>query len=70
MTANERHAQGAACKTDVAALTQYRRRLPGIVDGIIANCSDATCYTHVDYEPIPSRSAVIDIIRRLRSVLQ
>jgi len=69
MTAEKRHPHGAACKTDVASLTQYRRRLPGIVDDIINNCSDDTCYTHVDYEPIPSRSAVIDIINRLRGIL-
>ena len=57
------------CKTDVEALTQYRQRLPQIVEKIIDNCDEGTCYTHVDYEPIPSRAAVIDIIKRLRGVL-
>lgn len=69
MSTYEQHAHGASCKTDVASLTQYRRRLPAIVEDIIDNCDDDTCYTHIDYEPIPSRNSVIDIIGRLRGIL-
>jgi serine O-acetyltransferase len=67
MNTEDQH--NVTCKTDVEALTQYRQRLPQIVEKIIDNCDEGTCYTHVDYEPIPSRAAVIDIIKRLRGVL-
>ena len=69
MTTEEHQAYNATCKTDVATLTQYRQKLPGIVEKIIDNCDEDTCYTHIDYEPIPSRAAVIDIIKRLKGIL-
>jgi serine O-acetyltransferase len=61
--------RGDACKIDVRELSHYRAKLPGIADNIISNCGDAECYNHIDYEPIPSRSSIIDIIERLRDVL-
>jgi hypothetical protein len=35
----------------------------------VESCSDEACYTHIDYEPIPSKESVIDIINRLREIL-
>jgi serine O-acetyltransferase len=58
-----------SCKTDVNSLAQIRSRLPGIAEEIIESCNDRQCYTHVDYEPIPSRESVIEIINRLREIL-
>jgi len=57
------------CKTDVESLSQYREKLPGIVENIIENCDDSQCFTHVDYEPIPSEGYVVDIINKLREIL-
>jgi serine O-acetyltransferase len=57
------------CKTEAKTLAQYRERLPAIVESIIDKCSDTECYNHIDYEPIPSRVAVIEIINRLREIL-
>jgi len=59
----------AACKTEVETLSQYREKLPGVVEKIVAKCNDTECYNHIDYEPIPSRSSVIEIINRLREIL-
>jgi serine O-acetyltransferase len=59
----------AGCKIDVQALSHYRSRLPEIAEKIIAKCEDAECYNHIDYEPIPSKTSVVDIIQRLREVL-
>lgn len=59
----------AECKSETSTLTHYRERLPEIADKIIDNCSDSECYLHVDYEPIPSRESVIDIINRFREIL-
>ena len=69
MSKNDHHHTDATCKIDVQTLTQYRQQLPRIVEQIIANCDEDTCYTHIDYEPIPSRASVIDIINRLRGIL-
>jgi serine O-acetyltransferase len=57
------------CKIDLSALAQIRSQLPRIAEEIIENCNDRECYTHVDYEPIPSRESVIEIIDRLREIL-
>jgi len=57
------------CKTDVESLSQYKEKLTGIVENIIENSDDSQCFTHVDYEPIPSKDAVIDIINRLKEIL-
>ena len=58
-----------SCKIDLNSLAQIRSQLPGIVEEIIESCNDRECYTHVDYEPIPSRGSVIEIINRLREIL-
>ena len=65
----ERAKKGDECKIDEHNLSQLRSRLPRIAEEIIESCSDRECYTHVDYEPIPSRECVIEIIDRLREIL-
>ncbi|MCP4347445.1 MAG: serine acetyltransferase [Desulfobacterales bacterium] len=57
------------CKEDRESCTQYREKLPNIVESIIESCDDKACHTHVDYEPIPSKAVVIDIINLLREIL-
>ncbi|UCD81254.1 MAG: serine acetyltransferase [Desulfobacterales bacterium] len=58
-----------SCKIDLNSLAQFRSQLPAIAEEIIESCNDRECYTHVDYEPIPSRESVIEIIDRLREIL-
>ena len=58
-----------SCKIDVDACARLRSQLPAIAEEIIAGCNDRECYTHVDYEPIPSRESVIEIINRFREIL-
>ncbi len=59
----------ATCRIDRQTLSGYRDNLPGIAERIIGGCEDGSCYTHIDYEPIPSKEAVIDIIERFRNIL-
>ena len=66
---DERIKKGDVCKIDEHNLSQLRRQLPQIAEKIIESCNDRECYTHVDYEPIPSRECVIEIIDRLREIL-
>ena len=58
-----------SCNIDVHNLSELRSRLPKIAEEIIDSCNNQECYTHVDYEPIPSRGCVIEIIDRLREIL-
>ena len=58
-----------SCKIDAAAINSCREQLPEVADKIIANCDDSACYTHINYEPIPSKASVIEIIERFRQVL-
>ena len=57
------------CKIEVQDLGSIKARLPKIAEDIIESCSDQECYTHIDYEPIPSKESVIDILNHLREIL-
>lgn len=61
--------QEEKCKTDKDTLDSFKKKLPGITEKIIASCSGPDSFTHIDYEPIPSRENVIDIIKRFMEVL-
>ena len=65
----ERRQREGVCKTDVAGAMTFRETLPEIVDEIIAGCDDKTCYSHVAFEPIPSKQSVIEIIDRFREII-
>lgn len=58
-----------SCRTEAASFTRYRRRLPELADALIANCDDRECFTHIDYDPIPSEGYVVDIIDKFREIL-
>jgi serine O-acetyltransferase len=58
-----------ACKGAAAAEANYRRGLPEIAAAILGSCTERDCCTHIDYEPIPSRQAVLDILEHLRALL-
>ncbi|MDX9785265.1 MAG: serine acetyltransferase [Desulfobacterales bacterium] len=58
-----------ACKAELGTVTKYREQLPAIADKLIESCNDNECYVHVDYEPIPSRGSVIEIIDRFREII-
>ena len=57
------------CKIDFEDLGSIKACLPEIAEDIIESCSDQECYTHIDYEPIPSKESVIDILNRIREIL-
>ncbi len=57
------------CTVDVEVMAAYRRRLPQIAQKIIASCSDKQYCNHVDYEPIPSREAVVKIIDKFLEII-
>lgn len=57
------------CTTDKSELSAVKTLLPELTDKIIESCSDPACFTHIDYEPIPSRNDIVKIIHRLMEIL-
>jgi len=62
-------AKQETCKLVVEAASNYRTRLPEVAEAIIESCAEQACHTHIDYEPIPSRPVVVEIIDRMRELL-
>ena len=60
---------GDSCRVESVAYRQYRTRLHDIVDKIIDECDADKCNAHIDYEQLPSKTAVIEILHKLREVL-
>ncbi|MEE8399417.1 MAG: serine O-acetyltransferase EpsC [Desulfobacterales bacterium] len=67
--ANQTEIMETVCKTDAELYSQYRGKLSAVAERIIESCNDQACYIHIDYEPIPSKDAVIEIINRFKTVL-
>jgi serine O-acetyltransferase len=57
------------CKTEAESFTRIRDKLPDIAEKIIRGCDDKECYTHIDYDPIPSKDSVVAIINKSREIL-
>ncbi|MFH1020798.1 MAG: serine acetyltransferase, partial [Pseudomonadota bacterium] len=57
------------CKTEAESFTRVRDLLPEIAEKIIRSCDDKECYTHIDYDPIPSKDSVVEIINKSREIL-
>lgn len=68
MTEEHAHDQ-KSCHAESSAYKQYRSRLHDIVDLVVEECEGDKCNAHIDYEQLPSKTAVIEILRKLRSVL-
>ena len=59
----------ATCKLQAESGSRLRQKLPAIAEKIIESCRDEACYNHVDFEPIPSRRSVVEIIDKLKEIL-
>lgn len=69
MASDTRHHKGVTCKEEVRDYSGHRQKLPGVVERILAGCGEEQCYTHIDYEPAPSETEVIDILQQLREIV-
>jgi len=67
-TADEKP-NGASCRDASDHYSGYRVQLNAVVERIVKGCDPTRCYSHVDYEQLPSRVAVIEIIHRFREIL-
>jgi len=66
---NNDKARERDCRIEADTFSIYRKKLPAIAEKIIESCDDKHCYTHIDYDPIPSNESVIEIINRFKEIL-
>jgi serine O-acetyltransferase len=59
----------SVCTRETGLLSAYREKIPAIAEDIIHICDDVKCYTHVEYDPIPSRESVVSIINQFREIV-
>ena len=57
------------CFKEEEVINDYREKLPCIIGKIIDNCNEEMSNRHVDYEPIPSKESVVQIINTFFEVL-
>ena len=57
------------CKSEIQVLRDYREGLPEIVEKLVGTCNHSDSFDHVSSEPIPSRDAIIEIIRQCQRIL-
>lgn len=57
------------CTSERTDFQSAKNNLPEITDRIIESCSNPDCFTHIEYEPIPSREDVVKIIHRFMEIL-
>ncbi len=57
------------CQEEIASTDRFRGQIPNIVRNLAATCNNRGCFDHVSAEPIPSREAVMAILRRTGDIL-
>lgn len=57
------------CRLTPEFSDEISQQLSSVAEKIIENCNDPDCYTHVDYEPIPSVESAVEILNRLKEIL-
>lgn len=57
------------CLTEEEILAGYRKKLPQVTKKIIDSCNERKCNSHVDFEPIPSKESVVNIINKLMEII-
>jgi serine O-acetyltransferase len=57
------------CRVDIQSMRNHRDDIPGIVENMVESCNRKEGFDHVGPEPIPSREAIIAIIRQLQRIL-
>lgn len=57
------------CRDDATCYSDYRQRVAALADGIVSSATGKNHFANIDYEPIPSVDAVIEILGKLRQLL-
>ena len=62
-------AQNDACPKEHTLTSDFRSRLPQLVDQVVDTCYNNTCFEHIEANPLPSRQHVKDILESCRDIL-
>lgn len=57
------------CTQELLDVAEYRKQVPRVADLIINHCDIGECFTHIDNDPIPSKSSVIEILKQFRRII-
>ncbi len=57
------------CRTERDNASQHRKRLPEIINTILASMDDTTCFAHIGDEPIHFSTSVREMIDQFRHIL-
>ncbi len=57
------------CNQELLDVAGYREQVPRVADMIINHCDIGECFTHIDNDPIPSKTSVIDILKQFRRII-
>lgn len=66
---NDHRKEIDTCTMDWVTCQQMKAKVPEIAEKIIEHCQSGECYTHIEYEPIPSEGYVVDLIDEFRELL-
>lgn len=69
---DERSAQsnrGMACKTNHLSVTEHRQDLPDVINTILTQIDDDTCFAHIGDEPIHFSTSVQEMIAKFRELI-
>lgn len=66
---NDHRKEIETCAMDLVTCQQMKAKVPEIAEKIIEHCQGGECYTHIEYEPIPSEGYVVDLIDEFRELL-
>lgn len=61
--------ESEACKTAKGVKQVYREKIPPVIEELIGQCDTESCFSHIDFEPIPSKESVIEIIDTLKEIV-
>jgi serine O-acetyltransferase len=59
----------STCIVDEEVRSRYRKALPAVAKKIIESCNENKCNSHVDFEPIPTKESVVEIIEKFAAIL-
>lgn len=57
------------CSDERTLSSEYRCKIPEIVDELVGSCQSSTCFEHINTDPLPSRKRTVDLIERCRDIL-
>ncbi len=60
---------GEICQIESDVPSGFKQKLISLTEKIINSCEDTECYTHVDYDPMPSVESAVEIINRLKEII-